>query len=83
MNYDVIAGKLNNGMVNFWDRADSFAIVGEYAVVENRDGYALVEVVAVLKIDAQSETFLKGLTNGCKLRKAIKSFKLEKGESDE
>lgn len=73
MKYKLIAGLMNNGMTNFWDRSDVLVDVGEYAVVENRDSFILVKVVAKLEIDADDEEFVKGFTNGHKLKKVVKA----------
>lgn len=72
MEYRLIAGKMNNGTTNFWDRSDMFVNVGDYAVVENRDSFILVKVEALLSIETDDENFVMGFTNGHKLKKVVK-----------
>ena len=67
-----MAGLMNNGLTNFWDVSDVLVDVGDYVVVENRDSFILVKVVAKLNIDADDENFVKGFTNGHKLKKVVK-----------
>lgn len=71
MEYRLIAGKMNNGTTNFWDRSDVFVSVGNYAIVENRDSFILVKVEALLSIETDDENFVMGFTNGHKLKKVV------------
>ena len=50
----VVAGRLNNlGKSNYWLENDKKVNVGDYAIVENMNGYDLVEVTGVLETDEE------------------------------
>lgn len=63
-----IAGMLNGDCTaRFWKIPDGMAVdIGDYAVVENRDGYDLVEVVGLVKTTEECEKILTGNRRGIK-----------------
>lgn len=57
----ILTGKLN-GMIssNFWLENETNATVGDYAIVENKNGYDLVEVTGVLETDEKHINLIIG-----------------------
>ena len=66
----LILGKLSNGAIFYWDTSHMQLkpSVGDYAIVENLDDYALVKIVGIVET---SEKYCKRLTHSCKLKKAV------------
>lgn len=57
----IIAGRLN-GLItsNYWLENGTNATVGDYAIVENKKGYDLVEVTGVLETDEKHISLIIG-----------------------
>jgi len=56
----LIYGRLNNGTCEYWEM-NRYINVGEYAIVENLDGYDLVQVVGIVETTIDnSDLFTKG-----------------------
>lgn len=66
----LILGKLNNGDTFYWDisHMQLKPVVGDYAVVENKNDYDLVKIIEIVET---SEKYCKRLTRGCKLKKTV------------
>ena len=66
----LILGKLNSVAIFYWDISDMKLepSIGDYAIVENLDDYALVKIVGIVET---SEKYCKQLTHSCELKKAV------------
>lgn len=66
----LILGKLNSGAIFYWDISDMKLepSIGDYAIVENLDDYALVKILGIVET---SEKYCKRLTHSCELKKAV------------
>lgn len=66
----LILGKLSNGAIFYWDisHMQLKPSIGDYAIVENLDDYALVKIVGIVET---SEKYCKRLTHSCELKKAV------------
>lgn len=80
-----IAGMLNGDCtVRFWRVPNGMAVnIGDYVVVENRDGHDLVKVVGFVETTEECEKFLTGNRRGIKksvVAVILKELLLNKGE---
>ena len=66
----LILGKLNSGAIFYWDISDMQLkpSIGDYAIVENLDDYALVKIVGIVET---SEKYYKQLTHDCELKQSV------------
>lgn len=69
----LLAGKINSTTtVNYWRiEGEITADIGDYAIVENKQGYDLVEIVGFLDV-AKNNTGLFSNTKYENMKKAIK-----------
>ena len=57
----VIAGRFNGVITsNYWLENEVDAEVGDYVIVENRNGYDLVEVTGILETDEKHISLIHG-----------------------
>lgn len=57
----IIAGRFNGlNTSNYWLENGTTATVGDYAIVENKSGYDLVEVTGVLETDEEHINLIIG-----------------------
>lgn len=66
----VIAGKLNDStIIRYWNVPDNMAVnIGDYAIVENINGYDLVQVVGIVETKKEYPQFLAGRSRGVSKR---------------
>lgn len=57
----IILGRLNGCITsNYWLENETNATVGDYAIVENKNGYDLVEVTGILETDEKHINLIIG-----------------------
>ena len=74
----LLAGKINSTtIVNFWKvEAIPLIDVGNYAIVENKQGYDLVEIVGFLDVNKNNARLFSN-TNYENMKKVIKFIRKE------
>ncbi len=76
----LIAGKFDNGIVNYWITDLSFECeIGDFIIVENRSAYALVEIVGVTYTRKKQARYFSN-TNYENMKKVVKLIRKEELE---
>lgn len=78
----IIAGRLNNACTTFYWQIDedmSYSI-GDYAIVENMQGYDLVKIVGIVET---TKDYARFITNSKTLKKVVQIIDKEEFDTDE
>lgn len=75
----LIIGKLNNDKIGrYWKmEQDLYFNIGDYAIVENLNGYDLVKVVGLVETDEENVKKIIGLDINKKAIRKIPSYEVE------